>query len=104
MTTKRDLLGVAEPLDSAEPFAPFGNEVVVEDVSGPADPVQNDDPFHPSNVAGVQLIVQMRIYDVLLGILANLNEQGEELSNILIETHNNGKIMGPLPWIDTTEE
>ena len=63
--------------------------------------VEDSDPFGPKNVAKVQLIVLMRIYDVLHGILATGNE---ELSNIILATHDAGKVMGPLPWLDLTEE
>jgi hypothetical protein len=62
------------------------------------------DPFHPNNVAKVQLFVSMRIYDVLLGLLASQGSDGEELSTRLIEVHNSGKVMGPLPWIDLRDE
>jgi len=65
------------------------------------DAVDDQDPFGPKNVAKVQLIVLMRIYDVLHGILATGNE---ELSNIILATHDAGKVMGPLPWLDLTEE
>lgn len=65
--------------------------------------LDDQDPFGPQNVAKVQLIVLMRIYDTLNGILAVQGEKGEELSNIILATHDAGKVMGPLPWLDLTE-
>lgn len=59
-----------------------------------------NDPFHPNNVQAVQLIVQMRIYDALMSILA---VQDEEASTRLHELHSNGKVLGSLPYIDLSE-
>jgi hypothetical protein len=63
-------------------------------------PVENVDPFAPEHVSGVQLIVLMRIYDVLLGIY---REHNEEYAERLAELHNGGKVIGPLPWLDLTD-
>ena len=64
----------------------------------------NNDPFHPDNVAKVQLIVLMRIYDVQMAILANLNEDGEKASEYIHQQHQLGKIVGSLPWLDLSDE
>ena len=71
---------------------------------GTEDPLEDEvsnDPFHPDNVQQVQLVVLMRIYDVLFGIYKELNvEDAKTVLNI----HNNGKIAGPLPWLDLSED
>jgi hypothetical protein len=59
------------------------------------------DPFAPENVGAVQLIVQMRIYDVLM---AMYTEQNPGKANILINLHEQGKILGPLPAIDLSNK
>jgi hypothetical protein len=61
----------------------------------------SNDPFSPENVDGVQAIILMRIYDVLLGLY---REQNAEYAERLVELHEAGKIMGPLPWLDLSEE
>lgn len=64
----------------------------------------NLDPFDEQNVKQVQLIVQMRTYDALMAILANLNEDGAAAAEVLHNLHAQGKIVGSLPVIDLTEE
>jgi hypothetical protein len=58
---------------------------------------ENLDPFDPVNVGKVQLIVQMRIYDVLLAILSETNDAKAEA---LVELHSQGRVVGPLPILD----
>jgi hypothetical protein len=58
------------------------------------------DPFDPDVAPAVQLIVQMRIYDVLMAILTNLDK---EAAANLYTLHSGGKVMGSLPWIDLSE-
>lgn len=55
------------------------------------------DPFDPSNVGAVQLIVLMRIYDVLM---AQLTLSDQEMAANLLELHAKGQILGPLPSLD----
>jgi hypothetical protein len=62
---------------------------------------KNNDPFTPENAPAVQLIVLMRIYDVLLGLFAEANK---EHADKLVELHNNGGVLGPLPWLDLTSK
>jgi len=63
-----------------------------------------NDPFHPNNVGKVQLIVLMRLYDVEMAKLANMNEAGEAAADFLHEQHQLGRIVGALPWLDLTNE
>ena len=58
-------------------------------------------PFDPQVAPGVSLIVQMRIYDVLL---AMYREQNEEAAAKLAELHATGRILGSLPVLDLDEE
>jgi len=46
----------------------------------------------------------MRIYDVEMAKLANMNEAGEAAADFLHEQHQLGKIVGALPWLDLTNE
>lgn len=55
------------------------------------------DPFDPETTPAVQLIVQMRIYDVLMAIYSHLNVEGAEE---LHELHVQGGIMGSLPYLN----
>lgn len=54
----------------------------------------NTNAFSPEEAPGVQLIVQMRLYDVLMAVLTELNS---DLAANLIEAHAEGRIVGPLP-------
>lgn len=54
----------------------------------------DSDPFTPENAAGLSLIVQMRMYDVLLGIYSEMNP---DRAARLIERHQAGKVIGPYP-------
>lgn len=49
------------------------------------------DPFSPDNVQQVQLIVQMRLYDVTMALLTEINS---EVAYDLYEAHKQGKILG----------
>ena len=51
-------------------------------------------PFHPDNAAGLSLITQMRIYDVLLALL---NHFDEDTANSIYEAHLQGMIVSSLP-------
>ena len=55
------------------------------------------DPLSPEVAPGVQVIIQMRIYDVLMAIYTDMNPTG---ADALIQLHSQGKILGPLPTID----
>lgn len=55
------------------------------------------DPFDPTVAPGVQIIIQMRIYDVLMAILQDANP---EAAARLHQIHSEGKVLGALPWID----
>lgn len=56
-----------------------------------------EDAFSPENSAKLSLVVQMRIYDVLMALL---NEQNEEAASLLHDLHAAGKVLGSLPWLD----
>lgn len=61
------------------------------------------DPFSPNEAPGLQLIVQMRIYDVLCAIYTEMtmDENGvSEKARNLLEAHSKGLILGPLPLIN----
>lgn len=59
------------------------------------------DPFGEGNVKQVQLIVQMRLYDVCMAILSELNE---EKADLLHDIHSKGGILGALPIIDLRDK
>jgi hypothetical protein len=59
------------------------------------------DPFTQDNAPIVSLIVQMRLYDVMMALL---NEQNPEAAAALHRVHAQGGILGSLPYIDLTEE
>lgn len=59
--------------------------------------VENTDPFSPENVPSVNLVVNMRIYDVLMAIYTHLDEDGAEALHNL---HEDGKILGALPYLN----
>lgn len=61
---------------------------------------EDNDPFSPVNCPKLSLVVQMRIYDVLMAIL---NEQNTEMADTLDRIHAAGKVAGALPYIDLTE-
>lgn len=52
------------------------------------------DPFAPENIHQVQLIVQLRIYDVLMALLTNIDK---EAAAGLLELHSQGNIIGTAP-------
>jgi len=56
------------------------------------------DPFSPQSAPGFSLIVLMRIYDTQLALL---REQNPEVAEKLVSLHAEGKILGPLPVLDT---
>jgi hypothetical protein len=58
-------------------------------------------PFSPEEAPGVQLIVQMRLYDVLLGILTVLDKG---MAESIITAHAEGKILAPLPALNLGED
>lgn len=74
----------------------------VEHINGlnPTAPVEDEvtDPFSPENAPGFSLIVLMRIYDTQLALL---REQNPEVAEKLVNLHAEGKILGPLPTLDT---
>lgn len=57
----------------------------------------SQDAFSPENSMKLALVVQMRIYDVLMALL---NEQNEDVATRLYEVHSNGQIIGSLPWLN----
>jgi hypothetical protein len=63
---------------------------------GPTGPEgsENPDPFAPENVGAIAYITQARIYDVLVAILMELNE---DAANNLLEIHSHGAVVGPSP-------
>lgn len=55
------------------------------------------DPFSAENAPTVQIIMQMRIYDVLMALLTNVDEEAAER---LLELHANGTIFGSIPSLN----
>jgi hypothetical protein len=54
-------------------------------------------PFGPEEAPGISLIVQMRIYDVLMAMYTHLDKVG---AADLMEIHTKGGIIGSLPLFD----
>lgn len=57
--------------------------------------------FEDNDIPSIQLIVQMRIYDVLMAIYTHLDKGGAER---LYELHKDGKILGTLPYLNLSPE
>ena len=64
------------------------------------DPNEGVDPFDPSVVGGVQLIVLMRIYDVVMAIYTDIDKEGAKK---LYDLHAQGKVLGSEPSLDLSE-
>lgn len=58
-------------------------------------------PFDPSNAAAWQLIVQMRIYDVLMGIMSHLDT---ETADIIYDAHQAGRLVSEPPKFGVAED
>lgn len=54
-------------------------------------------PFGPEEAPGIGLVVNMRIYDVLMAIYTELNRDG---AAELMDIHTKGGIIGSLPLFD----
>lgn len=54
-----------------------------------------DSPFHPDNAQMLNFIMLARIYDVLVTIL---RDSDEESALALMEVHFKGQLMTPPPW------
>lgn len=59
-----------------------------------------DDPFSPEMAPAVSLIVSLRIYDVLMAILTKMDAKA---AADLYALHNDGKVIGSLPWLDMSD-
>jgi hypothetical protein len=57
------------------------------------------DPFDAENAPGINLIVNLRIYDVLMAIL---RESNPEVQKDLARIHASGKILSTAPMFDGT--
>jgi hypothetical protein len=74
--------------------------------------IDEGSPFHPDNAAGLNLVMQMRIYDVLMGILDLLEDDYQKrhggkdrtTSDLIYEAHASGRIVSELPYFDPGEE
>lgn len=53
-----------------------------------------NDPFDASNAPGIALIVQMRLYDVLMALL---HESNPDKANELLQLHTTGALAGSTP-------
>jgi hypothetical protein len=60
-----------------------------------------EDAFSPENSQKLQLVVQMRIYDVLMALL---NESSPDVAEKLYHLHSDGKVLGSLPWLNMESE
>lgn len=56
--------------------------------------LEDDSPFDPENAAGLSLIVQMRLYDVLMAVL---NKIDPETADRIYDAHEKGQIISSLP-------
>lgn len=55
------------------------------------------DPFGPTQAPGIQLVIQLRIYDALMAILTHLDaDQAKDL----YELHLLGKTLSPAPNLE----
>lgn len=77
----------------------------MSDESMPEESDMSESPFSPDNAAALSLIMQMRIYDVLLGILDVLEDDFEKshgkrpnVSDMIYEAHQAGTIVSGLPF------
>lgn len=61
----------------------------------------SDDPFDIANVGGQALIVQMRLYDVLMGIYNHLDT---DKAGALVQIHESGKLFLGYPKLSLDEE
>lgn len=59
--------------------------------------VENTDPFSLQYAPGLSLIILMRIYDV---VMAQYREVDPEKAKLLLKYHAEGKIVGPMPYLD----
>ena len=55
------------------------------------------DPFAPENIGVVQVIMQMRIYDVLMALLTDASPNAAKR---LLELHKEGSIFGSTPSLN----
>ena len=71
-------------------------------IEAPVVPEDIDAWDHPRNLPIVQAVIQMRLYDALMGVLTYLDREGAQK---LINAHAAGKIVGPFPaFIPDMEE
>lgn len=54
----------------------------------------NEDPFSAANAPGISLIVQLRIYDVLMALL---RESNPDAADEILALHSTGAFGGPSP-------
>lgn len=95
-------------MEKYESTYPHGNKIADEDAEAlhnerqrvEAGVEEEIDPFSPEYAPKLQLIVSMRIYDVLMALLTS---EDETLAERLHELHADGKIMGSLPFINLTD-
>lgn len=65
----------------------------------PTDTGENLDPFSPENAPVVNIIMQMRIYDVLMALLTHTDK---DAAKALLELHADGTIFGSIPSLNGT--
>jgi hypothetical protein len=56
--------------------------------------VESENPFDIEEALNIQLIVSMRLYDVLMAVLSSLDE---DASDVITEAHKAGVLMGYSP-------
>lgn len=71
--------------DNTDPSTMPGGPVEVDEMMEAA-----PDPFSAAGAPGVQLIVQLRLYDVLMGIYTHLDPERAEL---LSDLHRSGAVL-----------
>lgn len=79
---------VPEPVEIGDSIQEIGEDTI------------DIDPFSPEFSPKLSLIVLMRLYDVQMAIL---NEMNETMAARINEIHEHGGIVGSLPWLDLRE-
>jgi hypothetical protein len=79
-----------------KPIVETTNTAKIDPTEGDGAWEQSIDPFAPEHVAGVQLVVSMRIYDVLMALL---DKQAPARADALSELHKAGLVLGSPPQL-----
>lgn len=75
----------------------FPNDSQVSLGDEPVEEEQPLDAMSPEVSPGLSLIVQLRTYDVLMALYRHFDQ---DKADKLVALHEEGKILGPLPYLD----